>query len=371
MPDPSPYVEASAAVIRKNKQKNDKAVEVINCDGVIIARFRTRAECAKYLRTTSEAVSYHCSSYPPKRGNGVCNGLAVRPCCDLSDATKFGLFDGAEESRPKKSPQLKPETVVILKQWILSPEHIEKPYPCENEIRMLMQSTGLDKKQLRQWFNNARKRVLEPFLDRTAGDCQADQVVQVKRKSAPKRHKERRSKKVKIEFAEKSDRSETGSLLPQFGSLFGNERSGAGSINAMPLLDSIGMTAGNRESFGLSRSEAIQGNSFSYNNILQQQEDSQRSLAVLKQQVAAMAMKEANIAFKNMEEAYSMTEEIMAAVQSSSDADKNIELDPRVIVAIARAKKLHSVALFKLKVSKRASEEAEKAFQMLHSSKDV
>mmetsp|Transcript_23466 Transcript_23466/g.36726 ORF Transcript_23466/g.36726 Transcript_23466/m.36726 type:complete len:85 (+) Transcript_23466:80-334(+) len=77
-----------------------------------------------------------------------------------------------------------------------------------------------------------------------------------------------------------------------------------------------------------------------------------------------MAMKEATIAFKNMEDAYAMAKEIMALL-SASGSVTNVEEDPRVIEAAAYAKKLHSVALFKLKVSKRASEEAERAFELM------
>ena len=38
------------------------------------------------------------------------------------------------------------------------------PYPNQKEIEMLMQKTGLDKTQLKHWFNNARKRILKPLL---------------------------------------------------------------------------------------------------------------------------------------------------------------------------------------------------------------
>eukprot|EP00579_Thalassiosira_antarctica_P001372 CAMPEP_0201872278 /NCGR_PEP_ID=MMETSP0902-20130614/5027_1 /ASSEMBLY_ACC=CAM_ASM_000551 /TAXON_ID=420261 /ORGANISM="Thalassiosira antarctica, Strain CCMP982" /LENGTH=863 /DNA_ID=CAMNT_0048398511 /DNA_START=76 /DNA_END=2663 /DNA_ORIENTATION=- len=163
------------------RQKNDKAVEVHH-DHNVIARFRTQTECARYLRATPEAVSYHCS-----KGGGICNGLVIQPLSSVevthlmdmssnqqsqqqsqsqqsSDNPFFGLFEGAVQHRPKERPQLKPETVSILKEWLLSPDHMDNPYPNQRESEMLMERTGLDKTQLKHWFNNARKRILKPLL---------------------------------------------------------------------------------------------------------------------------------------------------------------------------------------------------------------
>jgi len=375
----------NTAMNKKTKQKNDRAVEVLDIHNVVIARFRTQTECSQYLRATPEAVSYHCS----KNGGGVCNGLVIRPC-DAS-ANQFGLFDGAEEARPKKRPQLKPDTVAILKEWILSPEHMQNPYPNENEMKMLMQKTGLDKTQLRHWFNNARKRILKPILGKNrATGSHAESVqrqgVQEKRRAASERPTKRISKKAKVDsVADSSSSSGTSSPselpLSQFGSIFGSERAGAGSYNSMAM----GMiTAGNPISFGFnqdcpasaavemsgnpfatSQAIQIQGNSIG-NSSFPPQQQIQPSPVVFKQQVASMAMKEAHIAFKNLEDAYAIAKETMNMLASSGST--NIEDHPRVIRATALAKKLHSVALFKLKVSKRASEEAKKAFEMIQCS---
>ena len=152
--------------------KNDKAVQIHHSNR-IIARFRTQTECARYLRATPEAVSYHCS-----KGGGVCNGIFLSPInTDLQRAglqaqalglsgqqPYYGLFDGAAECRPAQRPQLKPETVAILKEWLLSPDHMDNPYPNAHESEMLMSRTGLDRTQLKHWFNNARKRILKPLL---------------------------------------------------------------------------------------------------------------------------------------------------------------------------------------------------------------
>jgi hypothetical protein len=392
-------VAMTAALNRKLRQKSDKAVEVLNKNSVVIARFRTQTDCAKYLQATPEAVSYHCS----KKGGGVCNGLVIRPC-DNSDDNVYGLFDGAEEFRPKRRPQLKPETVAILKEWLLSPEHVENPYPTAKDTEILMLKTGLDKTQLKHWFNNARKRILKPILSKKkkATSSQADStaqqpVAQEKRKTAPEHKTKRPSKKSRVDSNSDNSRSQ-GTVSPveaplsQFGIIFGSERAGAGALNTMlqeadtstmgsttnPLSGSFNQggpsaasaTTGMRDNLNKSIDHSmlatIQGNNFGNSSFPPQQKLQQQlpPNVVFKQEVAAMAMKEATIAFQNMEEAYAMAKKIMALLATSGSIT-NIEEDPRVIEATAHAKKLHSVALFKLKVSKRASEEAEEAFGMM------
>ena len=368
----SPSVAIAAAMNRKNRQKNDKAVEVLNSDMVVVARFRTQTDCAKYLLSTPEAVSYHCS----RKGGGICNGLIVRPC-DCSDDDDFGLFKGSEEARPKRRPQLKSDTVAILKQWLLSPEHIHNPYPTPEEFDTLQDQTQMSKTQLKHWFNNARKRILKPILAKKGISSSLTkpvqrQAVQEKRKAAPEYdNMKRASKKVKAS----STTGSTDAAVSQFGIMFGSERAGAGALSTMsnenfmamgikhtPMLTRFNQNGSAKDVTRLSGNPS----SISTRSTMSQanQQLIEPSPVVFKQQVASMAMKEATIAFKNMEDAYAMAKEIMAIV-SSSGSTTNIEEDPRVIDATNRAKKLQSVALFKLKVSKRASEEAEKAFEMM------
>ena len=168
------------AKAKASRQKNDKPVEVCHgLDKKVIARFKTQTECACYLRATPEAVSYHCS-----RGGGVCNGLFVRPVVAVTSTTSttsssatvgegsaagdnnmyFGLFDGSSTHRPPARPQISTEVVSILKAWLLSPGHIDNPYPTGLEFDALMETTKLDKMQLKHWFNNARKRIWKPLV---------------------------------------------------------------------------------------------------------------------------------------------------------------------------------------------------------------
>ncbi|GMI18451.1 hypothetical protein TrLO_g12349 [Triparma laevis f. longispina] len=61
-----------------------------------------------------------------------------------------------------KSTSLPTSTVEYLKNWILSPDHIQHPYPTELEKRKIMIETGIELKQLTNWFTNNRKRFWKP-----------------------------------------------------------------------------------------------------------------------------------------------------------------------------------------------------------------
>jgi len=67
-----------------------------------------------------------------------------------------------KSSKPKQesSCRLLPKHATdILKDWILSPENFSHPYPTEIEKKMLMEKTGINSKQLKYWFTNARRRL--------------------------------------------------------------------------------------------------------------------------------------------------------------------------------------------------------------------
>jgi len=64
----------------------------------------------------------------------------------------------------KSRRDLPPGSVDILKNWLLSPEHFRHPYPTPQDQAELMERTGIDKKQLKNWFTNARRRIWKPML---------------------------------------------------------------------------------------------------------------------------------------------------------------------------------------------------------------
>lgn len=64
----------------------------------------------------------------------------------------------------KSRRELPAGAVSTLKAWLLSPEHFKHPYPTPQDQIMLMQTTGIDKKQLKNWFTNARRRIWKPMI---------------------------------------------------------------------------------------------------------------------------------------------------------------------------------------------------------------
>jgi len=72
--------------------------------------------------------------------------------------------DEGGKTRAKSRRELPAGAVATLKAWLLSPEHFTHPYPTPQDQVMLMQKTGIDKKQLKNWFTNARRRIWKPML---------------------------------------------------------------------------------------------------------------------------------------------------------------------------------------------------------------
>jgi hypothetical protein len=70
--------------------------------------------------------------------------------------------DGGGKGKSRR--ELPSGAVSTLKAWLLSPEHFTHPYPTPQDQIMLMQKTGIDKKQLKNWFTNARRRIWKPML---------------------------------------------------------------------------------------------------------------------------------------------------------------------------------------------------------------
>eukprot|EP00571_Detonula_confervacea_P014662 CAMPEP_0172309118 /NCGR_PEP_ID=MMETSP1058-20130122/9497_1 /TAXON_ID=83371 /ORGANISM="Detonula confervacea, Strain CCMP 353" /LENGTH=458 /DNA_ID=CAMNT_0013021679 /DNA_START=65 /DNA_END=1441 /DNA_ORIENTATION=+ len=86
----------------------------------------------------------------------------------MSFATMTSNTDSATAATQKglrKSASLPPETVEYLKAWMMSPEHVAHPYPTEQEKAQIMAETGIELKQLTNWFVNNRKRFWKPRVE--------------------------------------------------------------------------------------------------------------------------------------------------------------------------------------------------------------
>lgn len=65
----------------------------------------------------------------------------------------------------KKKTALSNYAVEYLKAWMMSPDHIEHPYPTEDEKVRIMKETNIELKQLTNWFVNNRKRYWKPKVE--------------------------------------------------------------------------------------------------------------------------------------------------------------------------------------------------------------
>jgi hypothetical protein len=61
-----------------------------------------------------------------------------------------------------RSNSLPGHVVEYLKNWLMSPEHINHPYPSEAEKAKMVEDTGIDMKRLNNWFVNNRIRFWKP-----------------------------------------------------------------------------------------------------------------------------------------------------------------------------------------------------------------
>ena len=94
------------------------------------------------------------------------SGLSQIPLKKIPRTVSTGSVTPSPPSKTKrKSTSLPQETVDYLKNWIMSPEHIAHPYPTEQEKAQIMKDTGIELKQLTNWFVNNRKRYWKPRVE--------------------------------------------------------------------------------------------------------------------------------------------------------------------------------------------------------------
>lgn len=90
-----------------------------------------------------------------KRARGYSPTTTVKP-----PAAPEPPPNGRQKTTPPQTTRnLGKRSVKILKEWMFSPEHIEHPYPTDFEKIQLAEKAGVTKKQLGNWFVNARQRL--------------------------------------------------------------------------------------------------------------------------------------------------------------------------------------------------------------------
>lgn len=102
----------------------------------------------------------------------------------VSSSRRRGRRDAAASTqqggrgRAKSRRNLPRSAIAHLKEWLLSPQHVNYPYPTEEEKEKLARKAGLTLKQLTNWFTNARKRLWAPLMRQ-----QGKNIVSVNNKS--------------------------------------------------------------------------------------------------------------------------------------------------------------------------------------------
>jgi hypothetical protein len=79
--------------------------------------------------------------------------------------SKSGSSSSSSGGKKSSHSSLPAETVDYLKAWMMSPEHISHPYPTDAEKATIMAETGIEIKQLTNWFVNNRKRFWKPRVE--------------------------------------------------------------------------------------------------------------------------------------------------------------------------------------------------------------
>ena len=108
------------------------------------------------------------STQPPKT-RGI-----KREAEDTEDSNSRGSDEQTEETtsgngkpakKSKKRGIFSKAATNILRAWLF--QHLQHPYPSEDQKKQLGAETGLTILQVNNWFINARRRIVQPMIDQT------------------------------------------------------------------------------------------------------------------------------------------------------------------------------------------------------------
>lgn len=98
-----------------------------------------------------------------RRGAGAAEVVPVDHVAGPGRDTQEEPAASESEDGSKGNRCLPERAIRLLKEWLLSPEHVRSPYPTREERAELAERTGITMKQVAIWFTNARKRVWAPL----------------------------------------------------------------------------------------------------------------------------------------------------------------------------------------------------------------
>nr|CCA20886.1 conserved hypothetical protein [Albugo laibachii Nc14] len=120
-----------------------------------------------YTTAPSECETPHSTSQSKPRSCPLTSPnvkLIAPPKHSTLRSSKLHSNDASFKKKGTRRGTLNARAKNILKAWMFSPEHFIHPYPNEEEKEKLANETGIDMKQLSNWFTNARKRLWQPVL---------------------------------------------------------------------------------------------------------------------------------------------------------------------------------------------------------------
>lgn len=136
-----------AAVAAQTSEDDDE-----DLDGTYTARRRASSHCSSVSCSASRFASL-----PTSASSSHVSALPRGGSSSLSGRGRGGSSKGR---------QLPEWSVHVLKEWLLSPEHFDYPWPTMEEKDDLAARAGIDERQLGIWLTNARKRLWMPLRRR-------------------------------------------------------------------------------------------------------------------------------------------------------------------------------------------------------------
>eukprot|EP00986_Skeletonema_menzelii_P003151 scaffold932_cov139-Skeletonema_menzelii.AAC.10 len=141
--------------------------ENVSSGGKGVPSPRLRRKSAKAAAALVSAVAKEEVTIPEGRPVPTKRSYSRSQSAPTKSSTRTSSAGGSSSGshHNKKKTALSQYAVQYLKNWMLSPTHIEHPYPTEDEKVKIMKTTGIEIKQLTNWFVNNRKRYWKPKMD--------------------------------------------------------------------------------------------------------------------------------------------------------------------------------------------------------------
>jgi len=154
---------SSSSVSSSPAKKEELVVQELPPPVVNLNNHNEHAKTAIKERSTanSSSTSYSTASSRNLRGGPSMPASSYsRPVSNFSSCSGG---DGKKGKKKKRRGHFPKATTDLLKQWLF--EHLDHPYPTEEEKAMLAEDTGLSVKQINYWFTNSRRRFLKKGVE--------------------------------------------------------------------------------------------------------------------------------------------------------------------------------------------------------------